>query len=363
MQNQAILRIGLVYDRAVDYGVTDGPADRFAEFEPESTINVMEQAVLEAGHYPVRIGSPRKLLETDPDVDVIWNIGEGYGSRNREAWAPVLCEMRGIPCLGSDAYTLTVTLDKILSKQIARSLDIPTSDWQIIRYHPSQTGTLTSRAGYPDFSISQKGPKMEHTESEPAETSIPKPVLPFPIFLKPRYEGTAKGITERSIVHNETEFDHQCRYLLSTYRQDVMAEPFLDGAELTCAMAGYKLRALPVMERGLHHSGIGSHAIDATGDQPAHTSDIITPELEKTLAAWSVRFCEALSIRDFARFDYKMDRSGTPLFLEVNPLPTFAVDSTYAILAELEGVPYPNYLGGILSEAIRRLHMDITKSP
>jgi len=393
-----MLRIGIVYDRTVDYEDSQHggimAADRFAEFEPESTIDAMEQAIILAGHTPVRIGSPRRLLDDGPDVDLVWNIGEGYGTRNREAWAPVLCEMRGIPCLGSDAYALTVTLDKALTKQIARGLGIPTADWQVVPWRPNPSGTSPV-------------PDPVSPVPNPAQ-AFPEPALPFPQFLKPRYEGTSKGITADSIVRSPEQFRKQCLHLLQTYRQDVLAEPFLPGAELTCALAGHPLQPLPVMERGLHSSGIGSHAMDqrahlasiagrtakpgaaaeTNSDDPGYTSrskntsrdhdspssdgtssddspasdairvtGAITPEIERDLTNWSMVLCKELGIRDFVRMDFKLDADGRPMFLEANPLPTFGVDSTFAILAEIEGVSYPEYLARILSSAIRRFQI------
>jgi D-alanine-D-alanine ligase len=417
----AKLRIGIVYDRIADYedpqhgGIM--AADRFAEFEPESTIDAMEQAIILAGHTPVRIGSPHRLLDDGPDLDLVWNIGEGYGTRNREAWAPVLCEMKGVPCLGSDAYALTVTLDKALTKQIARGLGIPTAEWQVVPWRPDgdsaadhlgQSSLKKASAGTATDSPDTAGttPVSDPVSQVPNPAqAFPEPALPFPQFLKPRYEGTSKGITADSIVRSPEQFRSQCLHLLKTYRQDVLAEPFLPGAELTCALAGHPLQPLPVMERGLHASGIGSHAMDqrahlasiaghtakpgttaesnaddpgetsrskntshdhdspggdGTSNNDSHTGDAIrvtgaiTPEIERDLTEWSIALCEALDILDFVRMDFKLDADGRPMFLEANPLPTFGVDSTFAILAEIEGVSYPEYLARILSSAIRR---------
>lgn len=426
----AKLRIGIVFDCIADYedpwhgefmagelqerAATRTPADRFAEFEPESTIDAMEQAITLAGHTPVRIGSPHRLLESGPvvgpDVDLVWNIGEGYGTRNREAWAPVLCEMKGIPCLGSDAYALTVSLDKALTKQIARDLGIPTADWQVVPWRPD-ADSAANKIGLSSHKKASAGTDADSPDSTgiapvpDPHTPVPEPALPFPQFLKPRYEGTSKGITAKSIVRSPEQFRSQCLHLLQTYRQDVLAEPFLPGAELTCALAGHPLQPLPVMERGLHSSGIGSHAMDqrahlasiaghtakpgaaaeseaddpgdtyrsektprdydspsgdgtSSDDSPAgdaiRVTGAITPEIERDLTKWSMALCEALGIRDFVRMDFKLDADGHPMFLEANPLPTFGVDSTFAILAEIEGVSYPEYLARILSSAIRR---------
>ena len=296
------MRIGLVYDRPEDYPDATGAADRFAEFEPESTIVVMEAAVRHAGHVPVRLGGPKSLLTAKPDVDLVWSIAEGYGTRNREAWAPVLLEMRGIPYLGSDALTLSVSLDKKLTKTIAASIGIPIPDHCLL------------------------------------------PTANCPLVAKPRYEGTAKGLSAASIVGTEEELTAAVARIRELYAQDAIIEPLLTGAEFTVAVFGDPLNAYPVLERALDPATrLGSH-VTGSGDDSLLTH-ALTPELEARLTDWSLRLCAELGVRHFARLDFKCDEAGNPFFLEINPLPTFAVDGTFAILAEMEGMDYAAWLG------------------
>ena len=63
----------------------------------------------------------------------------------------------------------------------------------------------------------------------------------------------------------------------------------------------------------------------------------------------------ALECRDFSRSDFRVDPAGRVWFLEVNPLPTFAPDGTFAILAELAGRRYPDFLADVLAGGLRRL--------
>jgi D-alanine-D-alanine ligase len=315
--------IGLLYDSPSDYPNVTGPADRFAEFEPDSTIEIMEEAVRLMGHIPYRLGAPSSMLVHKPNVDLIWSIAEGYGTRNREAWGPVLAEMWAIPMLGSDALTLSVSLDKHLTKQIARSINIPTSDWKIL--------TALSEI-----------------------SSIPSSW--FPVFAKPRYEGTAKGIGPWSKCADTNELITVVQRLMADYDQPVLIEPWLPGAEFTVALVGSPLRPLPVLERALHGpTGIGIHAIsahDRTADVHALTHDSLNPDLENTLQTWSLELCRELNVRHFARLDFKCDRNGNPLFLEINPLPTFAGDNTFGIIAEIEGMSTPAFLAQNLSPCI-----------
>lgn len=360
-------RIGIAYDRTEEYAEVEGPADRFAEFEPESTIMAMEAAIRRCGHKPVRLGGPYTLLASRPKVDLIWNIAEGYGSRNREGWVPVLCEMYGIPFLGSDAFTLTWSLDKASTKQLARSLDIPTSDWQVVALDlgansdSAANSEAKANSAVESWASARAYPAADSetvatSESEKGRTSR-IPSLPWPLFAKPRYEGTAKGITEGSILRSEEDYRREVERLHRSYRQDVLLERFLPGAEYTVAVTGTPLRAHPVMERGVDTAtGIGYHVMDGLGKAADYRlQNGLNDELESAMKGWSLQLCEAMGVRDFARLDFKCDADGAPYFLEINPLPTFAVDNTFAILAELEGVPYEDFLSTVLNEAIGRV--------
>lgn len=316
------MRIGIIYDRVADYAHLEGPADRFAEFEPDSTIDAMKEAVQLAGHTPVDIGSPHNLL-TRPDIDLAWNIAEGYGTRNREAWAPVLLEIHGIPFFGSDAAALSSSLDKHLTRLIARDCGLPVAD-----------GFTAS--GPDDFNLSA--------------------LTDYPYLLKPRYEGTAKGIDFRSVVHNKQELETAVEGMVRDYEQDILIERLLPGAEYTCSVYGSPLRTLPVIQRSVdRNSRIGVHAL--SDDQGIPEEDQILPgsldtQLEQTLSDWSLTLCREMKVRHFARIDFKMDENGRPHFLEINPLPTFAVDSHFAVFSEMDQIRYPKFLASMLDELI-----------
>lgn len=343
MKSTILLKIGIAYDTSSEYeeirgtkaGIALGltteplPSDFYAEFEPESTISIMEEAIRLNNAEPVRVGGPLSLLKSDPKVDVIWNIAEGIGSRNREAWVPNLCELYGIPYLGSDGFTLTQSLDKAETKRIARDLDIPTSEWFVL--------------------------------SDENSAELPPDAPGFPLFLKPRFEGTGKGIGKGNIVHTSDELFRVSAQLRSLYKQDVLVERHLPGAEFTVAVSGSPLTAHPVLERGVDQdSGIGVHVVGS--EMGYNLTNQINSELEEKLQNWSVKLCEKMQVLDYARLDFKMDSSGNPYLLEINPLPTFATDNTFAILAELEGKPYSTFLAGILESALNRVFGKSIKS-
>ncbi|GAB5536006.1 MAG: D-alanine--D-alanine ligase [Rubricoccaceae bacterium] len=320
------MRVGLVYDRFGDTPPPPGaPPDWDAEYEPEETIVALEDALRQLGHQPVRLGSPQALLAQMHagalDVDAAINIAESYGSRNREAHAPILLELAGIPCIGSDALALSVSLDKHLTKVIARDTGLATPDWHILSTDAS---------------------------------SKPSVELAFPMFVKPRYEGTAKGIAPSSRCDDAMALETEAARQLDLYRQDLIAEAFVEGAEFTVGVIGTdaNAEALPVLQRAIERdTGIGLHALaDDTSDYDLPGE--LTPELEAALHHDALAIHRALECRDFSRSDFRVDTDGTVWFLEINPLPTFAPDGTFAILAELAGEAYEAFLARVLDRAL-----------
>ena len=329
------LTIGLVFELLGSHPAgPEDPPDVDAEFEPEETIEALEAAVRGRGHVPLRLGGPRDLLTRIgkgelPPLDAAWNIAEGMGSRNREAWAPVLLEMAGVPCLGADALSLSLSLDKEWTRRVVLGAGVPV---------PAGTSVASSE-------------------------SLKSVDLPdrYPLFVKPRWEGTAKGIGPHSRVEDLAGLEAAVARITRDYRQPALVEAFLPGAEYTVTVVGNDPpRALPVLQRALETgTGIGIHALErhpapVGGWQPV-TPGALSAALEMELAGLAIRAFEALQCRDFARVDFKQDENGGLRFLEINPLPTFAPDGSFGILAELEGRPLAALLGDVLEGGLARL--------
>lgn len=328
------MRVGLVYDLFDAYPWQPGePPDADAEYEPPATVEALAAAVAALGHEPVRIGTARDLLDRihAPGVDAAINIAEGARSRNREAYAPILLEMAGVPFLGSDALTLSLSLDKAWTKDLAAAAGVPTPAYRV--YAAADAVDAADLPG------------------------------PFPLFVKPRYEGSAKGITAASRVADVDALRRQVAWAVETYRQDALVEPFVvGGGEFTVAVVGNDpAEALPALQRAVEATTrIGLHALehrglDAAADWAYELEGSLTPALEARLQDLAVRVYDKLECRDFARIDFRVDAEGTPWFIEINPLPTFDPEGTFAVLAELMGRPYPDFLADVLGRGLRRL--------
>ena len=71
----------------------------------------------------------------------------------------------------------------------------------------------------------------------------------FPLIVKPVAEGTSKGVTAKSVVHDEAELREVARELVAKYRQPALVEQYIAGREFTVGLLGERRpRVLPPME-------------------------------------------------------------------------------------------------------------------
>lgn len=324
--------VGLTYDLKAAGGVPAGePADAYAEFDAPGTVEVIADAIRAAGHDVLLLGNFRQVLASLDTLraDLVFNMAEGVGGRNRESQIPLLLEARGIPCVGADALSLGVSLDKVVAKQVFVAEGIPTPRWFVVR-------------------------------DAAALTASP---LPFPLIVKPRHEGSSKSLSEQSLVRSLDALKTQADWLIRTYRQPALVEEFIAGTEFTVAIIGNEPpEALPVVQvqldgttelGDLFYTFARITAPGLTYLCPAK----IPPALEQTLRVLAVRAYQAIECRDFGRVDFRVDRQGRPYVLEINPLPSLSTEDVFMTIANHLGISYQAMVQRILNAAVARYRL------
>lgn len=325
--------VGITYNLKTDYQFKKGdPADANAEFDSRETLNNIINAISSNGHKVIEIGSAFELLKRRTrlkDIDIVFNIAEGLRGRNRESEVPVILEMLGVPFVGSDGLTLGLTLDKILTKKILKSQGIPT----------------------PDFLEVNDASRINGTK------------LKYPLIVKPRGEGTSKGLSERSVVKNRRELQNQTSWLIDTYKQPALIEEFIMGKEFTVAIIGNKKpEVFPVVQvkidgkldlRGLFYtfSRVSSNTLSYLC--PAKVSK----RLERRIKEVALATYQAVECRDFGRVDVRTDEDDNPYVLEINPLPSLSVEDVFMLIPKTMGRTYNDMVNKILNEALKRYGM------
>lgn len=299
------------------------------------------------GHDVVMLGDGRELIQKllDHPPDLVFNFAEGQGiGRSREARVPALLEMLGIPYTGSDPLTMAVTLDKECAKRLVASAGVAVPRDVVI---PNSRGmALQSRPG---------------DSGEPSREAEVASRLPYPVLVKPAWEGSSKGIRNRCLVRTPGELPDVVDWLQRQQRQPVLVEEFIEGDELTVGVLGNGpaevmgiMRVLPVEPTehfiyGLEIKRDYRRLVRYECPAPL-ASNVARRVQEAALTAYRVLGC-----RDVSRIDFRL-RDGIPYFLEVNPLPGLnPEDSDLVIMARLLGWSYDRLVETILQAAENRL--------
>ena len=315
------MRIGLAYD------LQTNPSDeRQAEFDPPATIQALAASLAALGHDVILLGNARALLKEPQrlaQVELVFNIAEGDAGRCREAWAPMLLELRGAPYVGSDPLALMMGLDKVMSKQMAVAAGLLTPRWISVA-HPA---------------------------------ALPSPCpLAFPVIVKPRWEGSGRGIDAGAVVRTPAALAARAAWLFARCPQPILAEEFIDGGELTVCMIGnYPPTAYPVIQRPIDAATHLSCHVIRPAPSRWETPVSLTAALDEHARRIALEMFNALGCRDMARVDLRVDALGQLYFLEINPLPSFDPEGTIGLLAECLQTTYTELVGRILDAARARI--------
>lgn len=325
------LRIGLIYNLKRKAPVTEDDSE--AEFDSPTTVDAIATALRGLGHevelLEARNNLPAKLAEGT--IDLAFNIAEGSGGRSREAVVPALLDLYDIEYTGSDATTLSLTLDKSLAKRIIAQAGLKTAPFLLM------------------FTGKERLPKD----------------LTFPVVCKPNAEGSSKGIfAGKSVARDEKELRDLVKPLLKRYSGGVLVESFLSGREFTVGLLGpnKKPRVLAPMEIVF---------LDKDNPTPIYTFEHkqadnqevryqapaeLDAKLKKKIETLASKSYQVLGCRDVSRIDVRLDASGEPCFIECNPLPGLSPDwSDLCIIARAEKMTYDELIAQIVTPAIKRL--------
>jgi D-alanine-D-alanine ligase len=327
--NARKMRVGVTYDLR-DAWLAEGYSEvETAEFDRADTIESVVNTLAALGYAPEPIGNVRQLaarLVSGDRWDIVFNLCEGMHGMGREAQVPALLDAYRIPYVFSDPLVCSLTLHKGMTKDVVRAAGVSTPDFTVVN----------------------------------GAADIANVRLQYPLFAKPVAEGTGKGVSRFSKIHNAAQLNRVCRDLLRTYKQPVLVERFLPGREFTVGITGTgrKAKALATLEIVLlpgADAEVYSYRNKEKCEELVHYGLLPKSELREEIETLALRAWRALGCRDAGRIDIRLDEHGDAHFLEVNPLAGIHPEhSDLPIMATLIRVSYRELLRRIMNSAISR---------
>lgn len=211
-------------------------------------------------------------------------------------------EMLGVPYTGSGVLGSALGMDKLRSKYLWSAAGIPT----------------------PEYALLDPRTDMNKVSAK----------LGLPVFVKPVREGSSLGISKaRTAAELKV-----ARETAAKYDDKVIAERFIDGAELTCGILGD--RALPLIKIETDRE-----FYDYEAKYLLDTTRYLCPcglpaDREREIQNLALRAFDALDCSGWGRVDFMLDKAGHPYTLEVNTVPGMTDHSLVPKAAQQAGMNF-----------------------
>lgn len=312
--------------------------DADSEHDIAFTADAVAKALGEADFGVRRLGitaDPTPLLGALRDrPDCVFNLYEGLAAwGDTEVYVAGVLELARVPYTGSPPQPLCVCRSKPLTKQLLAGAGLPTAPFFV------------------------------------ADRRVPANPLGWPVIVKPAREDASVGIDQSSVVTTQAGLEARVAEVRRRYGSPVLCEAFVRGREFNVALVTVRgeLAVLPFSEI-LFEPPAGFESLwpivsfdakwrPSTLDfraTPAVNPAVVSPELHAEVSELARRAFALVGCRDYARVDFRVDESGRPFILEVNPNPCISPHAGLAAGLESAKIPHAEFVVGLVRQALLR---------
>lgn len=238
-----------------------------------------------------------------------------------------LLDLLGIPYLGNRPLQMAIAANKAKAKAIVASAGVDVPPSQLLR---------------------------------PGET----PGKTLPVVVKPNASDNSEGVT---LVHSVDQFEAALTSAFE-HSNEVLVERYVElGREVRCGIVeqGSRLVCLPLEEyfvdpearpiRNRHDKlkrvSAGELLLAAKKRSEAWIVDANDPIIPAVHAA-ALASHRAIGFRQYSLFDFRIDPTGRPWFLEAGPYCSFAPDSVIVTMMAATGVSLPVFFAAAVADAM-----------
>jgi D-alanine-D-alanine ligase len=234
-----------------------------------------------------------------------------HGRHGEDGTVQGALELMGIPYTGSGVLASALAMDKVMTKRVWQSAGLSTP-----------------------ASIS-----LAPAQQTPDNLARIVPELGLPLIVKPPHEGSSIGVTK-------VERADQLKTAIETAVKldpTLLAEAFIDGAEVTCPVLGQGADAvaLPVVRIAAPNGDYDYRNKYFTDDVQYHCPSGLPAALEAEIQQLVLASYRELGCRGWGRADLMLRRNdGKPYLLEMNTAPGMTSHSLVPMSARAAGISY-----------------------
>jgi D-alanine-D-alanine ligase len=236
-----------------------------------------------------------------------------HGRFGEDGTVQGVLEWLGIPYTGSGVLASALAMDKLRTKRLWAAEKLPTPAYERL---------------------------VEQTNFRIAARK-----LGLPLMVKPASEGSSIGMSK---VRTAAKLEEAYR-LAAKYDPVVIAEQFIDGMELTCAILGEQ--ALPLIKLETPREFYDYEAKYVANDTRYIVPCGLPAKKEQELQDLCLAAFRSLGCEGWGRVDLMLNRRGRPFLLEVNTSPGMTDHSLVPMAARAVGISYEDLCVRILEGA------------
>ena len=262
-------------------------------------------------------------------IDVVFPVL--HGRFGEDGTIQGLCELAGLPYVGSGVMGSAMSMDKYYANIIATTLGLNHAPYLSFRSYQ-----LSTQDGL------QEAAKAVRYK------------LGYPCFVKPSNSGSSVGISK---ARNKAQLLKAIETALQ-HDHKILIEKAINGRELECSVIGDGNGDTFASEVGEIISGEEFYTYDAKynnkGSQTIAPADIPS-EISGKIKDMSVKIFEGVDAYGLARVDFFWDEAdGNVYFNEINTMPGFTNISMYPMLLNASGMTTPEIVDKLIELALNR---------
>ncbi len=238
-----------------------------------------------------------------------------HGRGGEDGIAQAILTYQNIPYTGSDVLASALTMDKLKTKLVWKSLGLPVANYVMIE------------------------------KSQPIDPKAIVEKLGLPLFVKPSHEGSSVGMTR---VNQLSELQSAIDFAFQ-YDNSIMVESFLSGSEFTVAIVGNDV--LPVIYIKPTTEFYDFNAKYVSNETQYFCPSGLDDEKEQQIRKLAFDAYKAVGCRGWGRVDIMFDDKQNPYLLEVNTAPGMTDHSLVPMAAKQYGLSFSELVCRILHSA------------
>jgi len=297
------------------------------EQRAQDVIKEIEKLGIKAKGYPGNKYFLTNLLVDHPDL-VLNLVDTLKGKDILQTSIPAALELANIPYTGAEMQGLVIGNDRHLIKQLLTAYQIPTPQFQYIRY---------------------AGTKIQES-------------IGLPLIVKLNESGGSVGIDNHAVKESFKEAEKKVEDMIGVYKVGVVVEKFIVGPEFTVVVFDDRnKKQVFIGEKIFRTKPDGKHyftSIESYDDSKAYKYRKVPEELASKISKLAIRAFNGLRYKDYAKFDIRYEEStGTPYFTDCNPNTAFGPDKGLPLteVVHLYGVKFSDLLASLLSKYAKQI--------